>query len=238
MTRPFAPARFAPARAAGAFVPDLLLENVEVLAPDGRPILRVARLEAPAGTALGIRGPSGAGKSTLLHVVAGLLPVASGRVMWGDADLAAMTEPARDAFRRARLGLIFQDFLLFEELSAQQNAAIAAAWAPARDRAAIRARAEALLDRFGAPGDRYVASMSGGERQRVSAARALACDPAAILADEPTASLDRENADRLAGDLLAMAREAGRTLIAVSHDPALIASMDQVVQVVDGEVRG
>ncbi|MEC9434776.1 MAG: ATP-binding cassette domain-containing protein [Pseudomonadota bacterium] len=237
MTRAFA-APVGRAVAAGPPVPDLRLENVEVRAPDGRAILSVPWLEAPAGAALGIRGPSGAGKSTLLLVAAGLAPVARGRVMWGEADLAAMSERERDGFRRARLGLIFQDFLLFEELTAQENAAVAAAWAPAAERAAIRARAGALLDRFGAPRDREVAAMSGGERQRVAAARALAGDPAAVLADEPTAALDRDNADRLAGDLLALAREAGRTVIAVSHDPALIAAMDRVVQVVDGEVRG
>ncbi|MGR3782453.1 MAG: ABC transporter ATP-binding protein [Albimonas sp.] len=216
---------------------DLRLEGVEVRAPDGRAILSVEHLEVPAGAALGIQGPSGAGKSTLLHAISGLVPVAAGRVTWGATDLAPLPEAARDAFRRRTLGLIFQDFLLLEELSPLDNAAVAAAWAPRAERAAIRARAAGLLSRFGAPSARSVSGLSGGERQRVAAARALACDPAAILADEPTASLDRANADRLVADLLSAARERGRTVIAVSHDPALMAAMDRVIQVVDGRVR-
>ncbi|MDF2232905.1 ATP-binding cassette domain-containing protein [Albimonas sp. CAU 1670] len=231
--------KLAPVEApAGSTAPDLRIEGLVVRTPEGRTILSVERLHVPAGATLGIQGPSGAGKSTLLHAISGLIPVSAGRVMWGGTDLAALPEAARDAFRRRALGLIFQDFLLLEELSPLDNAAVAAAWAPRAERAAIRARAAELLSRFGAPiAARSVSGLSGGERQRIAAARALARDPAAILADEPTASLDRENADRLVADLLAAARERGRTVIAVSHDAAMMAAMDRVVQVVDGQVR-
>jgi putative ABC transport system ATP-binding protein len=217
---------------------DLSVRDLVVRAADGRAILQVAALDLPAGGALGVRGPSGAGKSTLLNALAGLIAPAGGVVRWGGVDIAAMRASARDAFRRKTMGLVFQDFLLFEELGALDNAAIAAAYAPERERDALRARAAALLDRLGVPtGARDVAAMSGGERQRVAVARALAADPAVILADEPTASLDRKSADGLIADLLALARDQGRTVIAVSHDPAVIGAMDRVVDVADGVAR-
>ncbi len=218
--------------------PALSARDVTVTGDDGRMLLRLDRLEVAPGAALGVRGPSGAGKSTLLNALAGLQSPATGSIRWGETDIAALGEAGRDAFRRRCMGLIFQDFLLFEELSPLENAAIGAAFAPRAERAAIRSRAAALLDRLGVPrATRDVARMSGGERQRVAVARALAGAPRVILADEPTASLDRANADRLVADLLALAREGGGTVIAVSHDPAVAAAMDRVISVVDGVAR-
>ncbi len=152
----------------------LALSGVEVRAGD-RVLLRAEALDVPPGRLVGLRGPSGAGKSTLLHVLSGLIRPDAGAVRWGGADIAALPEAARDAFRGAYMGLVFQDFLLFEELSALYNAAIAAAWAPPRARPAIRARADAILRGLGlnAP-NTPVSHLSGGERQRVAAARALA----------------------------------------------------------------
>jgi ABC-type lipoprotein export system ATPase subunit len=216
----------------------LTLSGVEVR--DGaRVLLRVDGLDVPAGHLLGLCGPSGAGKSTLLHVMSGLICPDRGAVRWGGADIAGMSEGARDAFRGAHMGLIFQDFMLFEELSALDNAAIAAAWAPAPTRAVIRARAAQVLRDLGieAP-DTPASRLSGGERQRVAAARALAGDPQILLADEPTASLDRAGADRLIADLVRMARAHGRTLICVSHDDHALAAMDEVRVITDGTLGG
>jgi putative ABC transport system ATP-binding protein len=170
-----------------------------------------------------------------LNAVAGLIAPSSGSIRWGDRDLCGLPEARRDAFRGATFGLIFQDFLLFAVLSAHANAGVAAAYVAAGGGPTVMARAAALLERLGVqPAARSVASFSGGERQRVAVARALATDPAVILADEPTASLDRRSADRLIADLLALAHERGRTVIAVSHDPAVTGSMDRVIDVVDG----
>lgn len=218
----------------GSAAPSLALSGVEVRA-GARVLLHADALTVPAGRLLGLNGPSGAGKSTLLHVLSGLIRPDIGAVRWGDADIAAMPEAARDAFRGAHMGLIFQDFLLFEELSALDNAAIAAAWAPAPARAAIRGRAAEILRGLGidAPAT-PVSHLSGGERQRVAAARALAADPPILLADEPTASLDRAGADRLIADLVRMARAHGRTLICVSHDDHVLAAMDEVRRIADG----
>jgi ABC-type lipoprotein export system ATPase subunit len=185
-----------------------------------------------------VRGSSGAGKSTFLHVLAGLLRPRKGSVHWGDTDIAATTEAGRAAFRRANLGIVFQDFLLFDELGAEGNAAIAQAFAPQADRPRLRGAAADWLARMGlgTAGGRSVASFSGGERQRIAVARALSGDPAVILADEPTAALDRANADALADDLVRVAVAGGRMLIVVTHDPAIVGRMNRVIDFADGRV--
>ncbi|WP_306117451.1 MULTISPECIES: ABC transporter ATP-binding protein [unclassified Roseitalea] len=217
---------------------DLRAHDVKVRAPGGRTILSVDHLKVPAGTAIGVRGPSGAGKSTLLYAIAGLAGDVSGRIAWGDTDMVALTHGARAAFRRSKMGFVFQDFLLFEELSALGNAALAASYVhDSGARQAICERARQHLEDLGL-GDnrRKVDSFSGGERQRVAIARALANDPPVLLADEPTASLDRPTADRLVDDLVALTRSGGKTLVAVSHDPALHERMDRVIDIIDGNL--
>lgn len=216
---------------------DLQIDDLEVKAASGRTLLAVPHFSLAAGTCLGIRGPSGAGKSTFLFALAGLNAEATGAVRWGGADLLAMASDARAAFRRRHVGLVFQDFLLFEELSAAANAALPSAYAPSGRQGAIVERANAVLSRLGiSHGKRTVESFSGGERQRVAIARALAADPEIILADEPTASLDRKTADALIADLVTLARDEGKTLIAVSHDPAVHDRMDTVIEIVDGRI--
>lgn len=216
----------------------LVMRNVRVLTDTGRVLLAVPALDLPPGTALGIRGPSGAGKSTFLHAIAGLLSPREGEIIWGDTVLTALSSGACAAFRRHNMGLIFQDFLLFEELSAADNAALATFYGP-RERVALwRKAGSALLTSLGlgADRDRRVDSFSGGERQRVAVARALAHDPAIVLADEPTASLDRASGEHLIADLLRLVREDGKTLVAVSHDEALLAQMDRVLHLQDGQI--
>lgn len=222
-------------------VPDplpLRVEGLVITARDGRDVLEVPRLELPAGGTLAVTGPSGAGKSSLLHALAGLLGPSRGHILWGSTDLGTLTESARVRFRREHLGLIFQDYLLFEELSALGNAAVAADFAPARERSAIEAQAQGWLGRLGLGqrAERSVRTFSGGERQRVAVARALAHSPAVILADEPTASLDRASADQLIDDLLEVAAEGGRTLIAVTHDARLARRLGRELKLADGRV--
>lgn len=202
----------------------------------GRVILDIPHLTVPAGGFVALRGASGAGKSTALALIAGIAQAAQGRVLWGDVNLTALSPAARRQFRRDRLGLVFQDYRLFPELGAQANAALAAGWAPRAARAHIRQTAARALAALGLAQahTRSAALMSGGERQRIAVARALATNPAAILADEPTASLDRANADRLADDLAALA--GAQTLIVVSHDPALQARADRILTLADGRI--
>ena len=202
----------------------------------GRRLLRIGALDIPAGGRVGVRGPSGAGKSTFLYAIAGLVAMKAGTVTWDDETISAMNASQRARFRRERVGMIFQDFLLFEELPALGNAALAAGYAGRAERGRIADGAAAMLAHLGLGdhADRAVDTFSGGERQRVVVARALAADPPIILADEPTASLDRAAADRLIGDLADLAETRGKTLIAVSHDATLHERMDRVIDIVDG----
>jgi putative ABC transport system ATP-binding protein len=215
----------------------LAIRDLRVTGPSGRVLLSVDALDLAPGSLVGVRGPSGAGKSTLLYALGGLLP-ASGAVHWGETEILSLPEERRTAFRARHIGMVFQDFLLFEELGNTDNAALPAMFAPRARRAETRDAAAANLRHLGLePGPRPVASFSGGERQRVGVARALASNAPILLADEPTASLHREAADALIGDLVALTREHGRTLIAVSHDLHLLDRMDRVLWVEDGVVR-
>ena len=213
----------------------LSIRDLQVRAK-GRVLLSVPKLDLPAGSLTAIRGPSGAGKTTLLHALAGLIAV-TGRLHWGEVELARLSQARRTRFRGQHIGMIFQDFLLFEELSARDNAIVAAAFRP--DRAALGPRVDALMARLGVAdlAARRADLLSGGERQRIAVVRALAHDPAILLADEPTASLDRATADRLIGDLARLAREDGRTVVVVSHDEHVWAAMDRILTVRDGRLE-
>ncbi|WP_308917261.1 ABC transporter ATP-binding protein [Jannaschia sp. LMIT008] len=217
----------------------LAVRDLRVASAGGRALLDVPALDLPAGALVGVRGPSGAGKTTLLHALAGLLE-ADGTVRWGETELLALGAEGRAAFRARSLGLVFQDFLLFEELGALENASVAAMFAAPVARQAIRDRAADGLRGLGIDPDdaRPVSSHSGGERQRIAVARALAGGAGLLLADEPTASLHRDAADRLVDDLIRLVRETGATLIAVSHDETLIARMDRVLTIADGRIEG
>ena len=213
----------------------LQLNSLRVNSPSGRQILELNELQLMPGETLGIAGPSGAGKTTLLYALAGLLDECSGTIHWGEADILAMTPAQRTDFRARNMGFIFQDFMLFDELDALENASVCELFRPRSERINLKKRAAGHLKRLGVGDEnRTVDSFSGGERQRVAVARALANDAAVLLADEPTASLDRQIANRLIDDLLAMAADEGKTLIVVSHDEVLLERLNQVIRLVDG----
>ena len=216
----------------------LRITNAVVHGEENRPILQIPHLEITPGSKIGIRGPSGAGKSTLIYLMTGLVLPTTGRVLWDATELNGLPESKRDAYRRKHFGLIFQEAILLEELSAVANACIAANFTPPAARRAILQNGVTLLERLGVPlGNRRVDTYSGGERQRIAVARALAADPPVILADEPTAALDRENADKLLQDLLTIANQDKKTLVMVSHDREVLAAMDRVIDILDGAVQ-
>lgn len=219
--------------------PSLRVRNLSVPGDRGRPILSVTSLDVAPGVALGVKGPSGAGKSTFLFALAGLASGASGEARWGDTDILALSSDARARFRDENIGLIFQDFLLFEEMDPNHNAALKAMFAKRSKRADLRQAAAAGLSRLGLTetSGRDVSTYSGGERQRVAVARSLSNDPMIMLADEPTASLHRDAADSLTADLLSDVRNRGRSLIVVSHDERLLKAMDRVIEISDGELK-
>jgi putative ABC transport system ATP-binding protein len=207
----------------------LVLEGVRV--DVGRvPVLDMPKLELAPGARVGIAGVSGSGKTTLLHVISGLRRPASGRVLWGNTDVAAMSPQQGDDWRRSTIGLVFQDFQLIPELDALDNVLLPTTFAIDPNRRGMAAEARRLLASMGiARGDLRVARLSRGEQQRVAIARALLARPALILADEPTASLDAANAAAIADLLVTAARATGATLIVVSHDPAVLARLDRTV---------
>jgi putative ABC transport system ATP-binding protein len=214
-----------------------VLDGVQV-AVGGRVILDVPRLDIPAGARVGIAGVSGSGKTTLLHVIAGLRAPTAGRGLWGDTVVTGLAPQQGDAWRRATIGLVFQDFQLVPELSAVGNVLLPAqfdAWLAA---AALRGRARALLASVGisAP-DQRVNLLSHGEQQRVAIARALLYRPALILADEPTASLDPANAADVVQLLLGAAHGTGATLVVVSHDPSVLARLDRTLPMTGGRLE-
>lgn len=188
-----------------------------------RRVLEVPALRLPAGAATGVRGASGAGKTSLLHVLAGIERPAAGRVRWGEAEVSAWPEGARDAWRRRHVGLVFQDFHLADGLDARGNVLLPLWFERLHPPREMRERADALLAAVGLPDPAArVEAMSRGERQRVAVARALLRRPGVLLADEPTASLDAEAAAGVGALLLDAAREGGATLVVATHDPALL----------------
>ncbi len=187
------------------------------------PLLDIAGLTLGRGEQLLLAGRSGMGKSTLLHIILGLLEPDRGTVRVAGRDIHAIRGPRRDHFRGTHIGMIFQTFHLLHGFTAIENVMAAMAFSDIPG-AEHRPRAAALLDRLGIsePGampDR----MSVGQQQRVAVARALACDPVLVLADEPTASLDPENADGAMDLIQSVCRERDAALLCVSHDPSLAA---------------
>lgn len=214
-------------------VPAVLLRDVAVsLSAGGRavPILDIPTLEIPAGTAVGIAGPSGSGKTTLLNVITGMLTPARGRVEVMGRDIATLPPAARDRFRAAQVGYVFQAFNLLPPLTALENVLLPMGFAGSLPHGQRRERAEGLLRRVGL-GDRLQhrpGQLSHGEQQRVGIARALANHPPLIVADEPTASLEPGLTHGIVRLLLEVCREQGATLLLASHDPAVLDLLERV----------
>src|SRR5262245_25104065 len=188
-----------------------------------------------SGDIVGITGPSGSGKTSLLSVLAALERPDSGKVVWGDEDVAALGEAARDRWRRHRVGFVFQEFNLLPGLSAVQNVLLPATFGAFRVPSSLRERARTLLGRVGLPDvGRPAATLSRGEMQRVALARALLFAPPILLADEPTASLDAASGRAVADLLLELARDVGSTLVVVTHDPTLLERLPRVERLVQG----
>jgi len=200
------------------------------------PVLHLPELAIAAGSHVALTGPSGSGKSTLVNLVTGLLRPSAGQIRWNGTNLAEMGEGARDRWRGANIGLVMQDFHLFPGLSALDNVLLPARLARVRDRD-LKARAAELLTRTGlSRHDQPVETMSRGEMQRAAVARALLRRPGIIVADEPTASLDAENGAAIGALLVELARQAGATLIVVTHDPRLTACLPRRIALAGGTV--
>lgn len=184
-----------------------------------------------------IMGPSGSGKSTLLHCLAGLDSLTDGRVYIGDTDLGSLNDDQLTRLRRDKVGFVFQAYNLVPTLNAMENITLPLAIA---GRKPDQEWVDRIIDTIGIR-DRLhhrPTELSGGEQQRVAAARALASRPDIIFADEPSGNLDSSSGAELLGFMREAVQKLGQTIVMVTHDPAAAGYADRVVFLADGVVVG
>ncbi|GAA1764914.1 ABC transporter ATP-binding protein [Agromyces humatus] len=191
--------------------------------------LNHSSLVVEGGGTVAIMGPSGCGKSTLLGLLAGLARPTSGTVTIGGTEISSLNEKARIRFRRENLGMVYQQDNLMPHLTVEENVGLQLAIA--RPGQHPDGDVHALLEHLGLAvlGDRLPDQLSGGQRQRAAIARAVIHRPAVILADEPTGSLDPDNAERAIDTLIDSQRAIGATLVLVTHDPTVAARADRII---------
>ncbi|MFN8893578.1 MAG: ABC transporter ATP-binding protein [Betaproteobacteria bacterium] len=198
-------------------------------------ILHEVDFRLVARESVAIVGASGSGQSTLLSILAGLDVPSSGTVRLAGIDLFAMDEDARAAVRSERVGFVFQSFQLLANLTALENVMLPL---ELKGDAAARAKATEMLQRVGLAErlGHYPRVLSGGEQQRVALARAFVTRPALLLADEPTGSLDFATGAKVMDLMFEMNREAGTTLVLVTHDRAIAARCDRQLRMEAGRL--
>lgn len=199
-------------------------------------ILDDVTLDIPEKQTVAIVGPSGSGKSTLLGLIAGLDRPTSGTIWLNGVEITGLREREMARLRLANVGYIFQSFHLIPTLTALENVSIPLELAGDSQ---ARQRANELLHAVGL-GHRvshYPVQLSGGEQQRVAVARAFACRPPILLADEPTGNLDSTTGQQVIELILALHRDVGTTLVLVTHDHNLAASMERLITLRDGRVE-
>jgi putative ABC transport system ATP-binding protein len=198
-------------------------------------ILHDISFELTAGESAAIVGASGSGKSTLLAILAGLDTPSSGSVRLRGQDLFSLTEDERAAVRARELGFVFQSFQLLPNLTALENVMLPLELSGARD---AREQAGAMLARVGLAErlGHYPRVLSGGEQQRVALARAFVVRPALLLADEPTGSLDFATGAAVMALMFELNREAGTTLVLVTHDREIAARCERQLQIEAGRL--
>ena len=200
-------------------------------------VLKGVDLAVPRSALIAIMGPSGSGKSTLLHLLGLVEEPTEGRLVLDGEDIYGGWEPDCSRLRREKIGFIFQFPNLIPFLTATENVMLPMDLDGLGDRES-RERAEELLDYLGVAerAEDLPEHMSGGEKQRVMVARALANKPKMILADEPTASLDAERGLSVMRVLRKIANEQGTAILVVTHDVRMIGEMDRIIHIQDGRV--
>lgn len=208
------------------------------LTAGGRPvtILDDVTLEIPSKQTVAVMGPSGSGKSTLLGLMAGLDRPTGGSIRLDGTEITSMSESRMARFRRAKIGYIFQSFHLIPTLTALENVLVPL---ELTGHAAAKEQAIEILKEVGLGNrvDHYPVQLSGGEQQRVAVARAFACRPPILLADEPTGNLDSLTGRHIMDLVLALHRDYGTTLVLVTHDRAIATLMHRVIALRDGRIE-
>ncbi len=189
------------------------------------------------GRLLAVLGPSGSGKTTLLSIIAGLLEPSEGEIRIGGTPIHLRSSREAAAFRRAHVGLVFQEYHLIPYLTAEENLLLVP-HLDGRVGREDRERASSLLGEFGLAGRmrHKPSALSGGERQRVAIARALMNDPEIMLVDEPTAHLDTDRGRQVVDLLRSHIRGRDMTCVMVTHDARMAKEADQVVRLLDGRL--
>ncbi len=203
-----------------------------------RSVLDGVDLTLDCGEVLAVVGMSGSGKSTLLYALAGLRQPEGGTVAWGGhADVWSLREPEITLVRRSTCGFVFQFPAFLDDLTVAANVAVPLVVSGDKPRDA-RERARQLLDRFGLSplAEDFPSTLSGGELQRASIARALVMDPSIIFCDEPTGALDESNSELVVSELLRVAAEFGAGVLIVTHDPSVWVKCDRVLRLDEGKL--
>jgi len=206
--------------------------------PEGVTLVQDASLKVERGEFIAITGPSGSGKSSLLYLLGLLDRPTEGRVLLEGRDTASLSAAELASLRLARLGFVFQFHFLLPEFSTLDNVLIPIRRLGRLKDAAARAQAMKLLEALGMAeaAGKLPEQLSGGMRQRAAIARALANDPAIILADEPTGNLDTRNAAAVFDIFARLAAEEGRAILVVTHDAELAKRANRRVHLVDGRI--
>jgi putative ABC transport system ATP-binding protein len=188
-----------------------------------------------ARSAVAIVGPSGSGKTTLLGLCAGLDRASSGSIRLHDVQIDELGEDERARMRNQLVGFIFQNFQLLPTLTALENVMVPL---ELRGEKQVRRRCEELLEKVGLAdrGHHYPAQLSGGEQQRISLARAFSHRPLILFADEPTGNLDAETSENVTRLLFSLNREAGTTLVIVTHNAELAATTGRIIRLRGGKI--
>ncbi len=200
--------------------------------------LRGISMSLRRGEILAVTGPSGSGKSTLMLVAAGLLRPNAGDVEFDGRTISDDSESARSRLRRSEFGVLFQFGQLVPELTAAENVALPLLLSGSRRAAAI-AVATNWLDRFGIAdlGGSRPPEMSGGQAQRVAAARAMVTEPTVLFADEPTGALDALSGEQVMTQMVRVARESGTSVMLITHDARIAAYGDREIVIRDGMIE-
>ena len=200
-------------------------------------VLKGISLNIDRGEVVSITGPSGAGKTTLLQIMGSLDKPDGGRVLYDGKDITHMNEKEISAFRNKHIGFVFQFHQLLPEFTALENITIPMLIAGQGMRQA-NARAKELLALMGLAerADHKPSELSGGEKQRIAVARALANQPDVILADEPSGSLDTRNKEELHKLFFSLRDQLGQTFVIVTHDESLAAMTDRTIRLLDGSI--